>query len=173
MMRKILIVVFALIAVQGAFAQSAKRRAEQAEAQARKSNQNQLSTRAQISFPTQAEMQEDVVWRRDVYREIDLTQDANAGLYYPVEPQGTQMMILGFGAKSLFGFTMRMNCFSICSVTVKSAITPSFSGRTATMLPGVRPMTALASWPTQRTSSVLVSTATTEGSRMMMPLPRR
>ena len=95
-MRKILIVVFALIAVQGAFAQSAKRRAEQAEAQARKSNQNQLSTRAQISFPTQAEMQEDVVWRRDVYREINLTQDANAGLYYPVEPQGSQMNLFTY-----------------------------------------------------------------------------
>lgn len=96
MMRKILIVVFALIAVQGAFAQSAKRRAEQAEAQARKSNQNQLSTRAQIAFPTQAEMQEDVVWRRDVYREINLTQDANAGLYYPVEPQGSQMNLFTY-----------------------------------------------------------------------------
>lgn len=96
MMRKILIVVFALIAVQGAFAQSAKRRAEQAETQARKSNQNQLSTRAQISFPTQAEMQEDVVWRRDVYREINLTQDANAGLYYPVEPQGSQMNLFTY-----------------------------------------------------------------------------
>ena len=96
MMRKILIVVFALIAVQGAFAQSAKRRAEQAEAQARKSNQHQLSTRAQISFPTQAEMQEDVVWRRDVYREINLTQDANAGLYYPVEPQGSQMNLFTY-----------------------------------------------------------------------------
>lgn len=96
MMRKILIVVFVLIAVQGAFAQSAKRRAEQAEAQARKSNQNQLSTRAQISFPTQAEMQEDVVWRRDVYREINLTQDANAGLYYPVEPQGSQMNLFTY-----------------------------------------------------------------------------
>ena len=96
MMRKILIVVFALIAVQGAFAQSAKRRAELAAEQERKSNQNQLSTRAQISFPTQAEMQEDVVWRRDVYREINLTQDANAGLYYPVEPQGSQMNLFTY-----------------------------------------------------------------------------
>ncbi len=96
MMRKILIVVFALIAVQGAFAQSAKRRAEQAAEQERKSNKNQLSTRAQIAFPTQAEMQEDVVWRRDVYREINLTQDANAGLYYPVEPQGSQMNLFTY-----------------------------------------------------------------------------
>ena len=60
---------------------------------------------------------------------------------------------------------------SILAVMSKSAMTPSFRGRTATMLPGVRPITAFASPPTQRTSSVLVSTATTEGSRMMMPLP--
>jgi gliding motility associated protien GldN len=32
-------------------------------------------------------MPEDVVWRRDIYRELDLTKDANAPLYYPVEPQ--------------------------------------------------------------------------------------
>ena len=59
---------------------------------------------------------------------------------------------------------------SILAVMSKSAMTPSFRGRTATMLP-VRPMTALASPPTQRTSSVLVSTATTDGSRMIMPFP--
>jgi hypothetical protein len=47
--------------------------------------------RAQLSYPTEAKMAEDVVWRRDIYRELDLTQDANAGLYYPVEPMGTQM----------------------------------------------------------------------------------
>ena len=35
--------------------------------------------------------------------------------------------------------------FSMLVVISKSAITPSFSGRTATMLPGVRPMTCLAS----------------------------
>ena len=48
-----------------------------------------------------------------------------------VEPQGTQIMMRGLGANSLLGFTMRMNCFSICSVTVKLAITPSFIGRMA------------------------------------------
>ncbi|MGI6222327.1 MAG: gliding motility protein GldN [Prevotella sp.] len=95
-MRKILIVILALLAVQGVNAQSAKRRAEQAQAQARQSNKNKLSTRAQISYPTQAEMQEDVVWRRDVYREIDLTDEANAGLYYPVEPQGAQMNLFTY-----------------------------------------------------------------------------
>ena len=41
-----------------------------------------------------------------------------------------------------------MNCFSICSVTVKSAMTPSFIGRMAVMLPGVRPSICFAARPT-------------------------
>ena len=36
-------------------------------------------------------MEEDVVWRRDIYRELNLMDDANAGLYYPIEPIGSQM----------------------------------------------------------------------------------
>ena len=41
-------------------------------------------------------MAEDVVWRRDVYRELDLNDDANAGLYYPTEPVGTQMNLFTY-----------------------------------------------------------------------------
>lgn len=41
-------------------------------------------------------MPEDVVWRRDVYRELNLEQDANAGLYYPVEPIGSQMNLFTY-----------------------------------------------------------------------------
>lgn len=44
--------------------------------------------RAALMFPTSAEMPEDVVWRRDIYRTLDLTKDANAPLYYPVQPSG-------------------------------------------------------------------------------------
>ncbi len=40
-----------------------------------------------------------------------------------------------------------MKCFSICSVTVKSAMTPSFIGRIAVMLPGVRPSICFAARP--------------------------
>ena len=65
-----------------------------------------------------------------------------------VEPQGTQMMMRGEGEKSLLSCTFLMNCFSICSVTVKSAITPSFIGRMAMMLPGVLPSISFASLPT-------------------------
>ena len=41
-------------------------------------------------------MSEDVVWRRDIYREVDLRDDANAGLYYPKEPVGTQMNLFTY-----------------------------------------------------------------------------
>ncbi len=37
-------------------------------------------------FPTAAAMPEDVAWRRDIYRSLDLTKDANASLYYPTTP---------------------------------------------------------------------------------------
>ena len=61
---------------------------------------------------------------------------------------------------------------SICSVASKSAITPSFIGRSAVMLSGVRPIIRLASWPTARTSPVVSLSATTLGSSSMIPRPR-
>ena len=68
--------------------------AAQAQPEARR--QQQQAQAAQISFPTEAKMAEDVVWRRDVYRELDLNDDANAGLYYPTEPVGTQMNLFTY-----------------------------------------------------------------------------
>ena len=50
---------------------------------------------------------------------------------------------------------------SISSVTSKSAMTPSFSGRMAVIVPGVRPSMRLASMPTAWTSPVRESIATT------------
>ena len=54
------------------------------------------TTCAQIMFPTAASMDEDVVWRRDIYRELDLNEDANAPLYYPVEPLGSQVNLFTY-----------------------------------------------------------------------------
>ena len=65
-----------------------------------------------------------------------------------VEPHGTQITMRGLGVKMPDLCTRLMNCLSICSVTVKSAITPSFIGRIAVMLPGVRPSICLAARPT-------------------------
>ena len=89
MKKTILLIGIIFCAIQLAIAQPPARRAEQQRTQ--RNNAQTLSTRAQLSFPTAPKMSEDVVWRRDIYREIDLTKDANAGLYYPVEPMGTQM----------------------------------------------------------------------------------
>src|SRR5690242_20193047 len=50
-------------------------------------------------------------------------------------------------------------------------MTPSFRGRTATMLPGVRPIIFFASAPTARMPPVLVLIATTDGSLSTIPRP--
>src|SRR5882762_6127500 len=64
-----------------------------------------------------------------------------------------------------------MKYVSIFSVTLKSAITPSFMGLIATTLPGVRPSMSLASFPTATTSPLFLLMATMDGSFTTMPLP--
>lgn len=88
-------------AVDAAYAQPAARRRQQQEQSAQ--NAQGLTTRAKISYPVSATMSEDVVWRRDIYREILLEEDANAPLYYPVEPIGSQMNLFTY----LFRLMMR------------------------------------------------------------------
>lgn len=83
-----------MCAAEATHAQPAARR--NAQRQQNASNAQNLTTRARISYPTAATMSEDVVWRRDIYREINLEQDANAPLYYPVEPVGTQMNLFTY-----------------------------------------------------------------------------
>ena len=90
-MKKIILITCAAFLALTASSQPAARRSSQ-----HRSPVNAITTRAQISFPTAAPMQEDVVWRRDIYRELKLTEDANAGLYYPVEPVGSQMNLFTY-----------------------------------------------------------------------------
>ena len=89
MMKKLIAILLLATFVQTLFAQPEARRREQQTA--RKQRNERLTTRAQISFPVAETMPEDVVWRRDIYREIRLDDELNAGLYYPVEPVGGQM----------------------------------------------------------------------------------
>ena len=65
-----------------------------------------------------------------------------------------------------------MKCASIFSVTSKSAITPSFIGLMATMLPGVRPSISFASFPTASIRPLTLLMATMDGSLTTMPFPR-
>ena len=89
MKRLFIIIAICCFGVAGTSAQPKARRVQQQ--QERKSNSNNMTLRQQIDFPTDEPMSGDVIGRRDVYRELDLTDDANAALYYPVEPDGTHV----------------------------------------------------------------------------------
>lgn len=52
--------------------------------------------RAGLLFPTATAIPSDVVWRRDIYRQLDLLSDKNGPLYYPVEPSGAQMNLFTY-----------------------------------------------------------------------------
>ena len=97
-MKRILFILLAVCMVQIADAQPKKSRVQQNQqsSQQQKANASGITTRALISFPTAVDMSEDVVWRRDIYRELDLTNDKNAGLYYPVEPIGQQVNLFTY-----------------------------------------------------------------------------
>ena len=91
-----------------------------------------------------------------------------------VEPQGTQITMRGLGRNNMLGCANLIKCLSMTSVTVKSAITPSFMGRMTSMPSGTRPSIDLASLPTARTvvlplclESFLITT--TEGSSKTIP----
>ena len=54
------------------------------------------SDRATLQFPAATSMPDDVVWKRDIYRQLDLLNDKNAPMYYPVEPNGRQMNLFTY-----------------------------------------------------------------------------
>ena len=58
--------------------------------------QGGMTQRMRIQYPTALDMPEEVVWRRDIYREIDLSEEENAGLYDPVEPQGKRLNLFTY-----------------------------------------------------------------------------
>ena len=81
-------------------AQPAKRRVVSSNAAANPTSSSSRSAsgndRAALQFPTSASMPEDVVWKRDIYRQLDLMKDKNAPMYYPVEPVGRQVNLFTY-----------------------------------------------------------------------------
>ena len=82
---------------------SAQPKQRRAEAAAQKKPQQQgtntqqgMTPRMSIMYPTAVDMPEDVVWRRDIYREVDLNEEVNSGLYFPTEPIGKQMNLFTY-----------------------------------------------------------------------------
>jgi gliding motility associated protien GldN len=75
------------------------------QAQQSKTAQGGMTQRMRIMYPTAVDMPEDVVWRRDIYREVDLNIGENSGLYHPTEPIGKQMNLFTYVFKlALNGF---------------------------------------------------------------------
>ena len=101
-MKRLLSVLIIALVAASAMAQPKMRRS-QAAAKKAQAAAPQMTRRAQLMFPTAVEMPQDVVWRRDIYREIVLTEDENAPLYYPTEPVGSQMNLFAY----LFKLMMR------------------------------------------------------------------
>ena len=80
-------------------AQPKQRRTQQTQQQAQQQNATQqggMTQRMRLQYPTALDMPEDVVWRRDIYREINLDDEENAGLYDPVEPQGKRLNLFTY-----------------------------------------------------------------------------
>ena len=95
-MKKLLLLTMIMMMAGSTLGQPQRSRVQPAEQKQKQNPSSAMSMRAQLTFPTAVEMPEEVVWRRDIYRELDLTEDANAGLYFPVEPQGRQLNLFTY-----------------------------------------------------------------------------
>ncbi len=95
---RIFILVAALLMAQTTMAQPPARKKEKAKKE-RKAESNaadiELSERAKSQYPGTVTPQE-VDWKREVYRELDLKKEKNASLYYPVEPIGENLNLFTF-----------------------------------------------------------------------------
>ena len=91
MVKRLVFVLLALMFWEQVDAQPPRRRAGTTAAQKEKT-----VDRASLQFPAALEMPEDVVWRRDIYRQLDLTLDKNAPLYYPVEPSAGKINLFTY-----------------------------------------------------------------------------
>lgn len=97
-MKRLFLILMVAGLAAGLYAQPAKRRVTNSNAAAKRGTaaRNTNTDRAALLFPVKQAMPEDVVWKRDVYRTLDLTKDANAPLYYPVEPRGRQVNLFTY-----------------------------------------------------------------------------
>lgn len=95
---KLFILVSLLFVVQTTTAQPPARKKDKAKKENKAENRSadvELSERAKSQYPGNATPQE-VDWKREVYRELNLQNEKNASLYYPVEPIGESMNLFTY-----------------------------------------------------------------------------
>lgn len=92
------ILLFAAMMLLGQYAVAqppARKKAETKKQEQTTSYQVPLSQRAKSQYPTN-ETPTEVVWKRDIYRLLDLEKEKNASLYYPVQPIGNSMNLFTY-----------------------------------------------------------------------------
>ena len=110
-MKRILSLITVTLLVASAQAQPAKRRVVSPETPNQEQATRPSATdRASLMFPTTDAMPDDVVWKRDIYRQLDLTKDKNAPMYYPVEPMGKQVNLFTYLFRLIL--TGRVNAYT-------------------------------------------------------------
>lgn len=85
---KLLIVLAIILVAQNTYAQPPTRRTNNVHKET--TGSINLTERAKSQYPVNTTPQE-VDWKREVYRTINLENESNASLYYPVEPMGESM----------------------------------------------------------------------------------
>ena len=119
--------------------------------------------------PIAAAIASSIRWTSLAFARIALSRTARRSTW--VISVGTPMTTRG-RSRPLRLCAFLMKCVSIFSAASKSAITPSFIGLMAVMLPGVRPSISFASVPTASIRPLILLMATMDGSETTMPRPR-
>ncbi len=110
-MKRVLMILLAMGMTVALAAQPARRRVTTTNDAVQRGAEREVKTdRASLLFPVKEEMPEDVVWKREVYRTLDLMHDANAPFYYPVEPRGRQVNLFTYVFRLVL--TGRINAYT-------------------------------------------------------------
>ncbi|MBQ8098929.1 MAG: gliding motility protein GldN [Bacteroidaceae bacterium] len=114
-MRRIITTIIVVLTLLPAVAQppARQRQTQRQNAQQQQQKSVAVSERAQLEYPTAPTMPDDVAWRRDLYRVLDLNKDKNAVLYYPEEPEGDKMNLFTFLFKLIMSQQVKAYEYSI------------------------------------------------------------
>ncbi|MBO7119717.1 MAG: gliding motility protein GldN [Bacteroidaceae bacterium] len=110
MKRTLILITVTLLVASAVQAQPTKSRVPQQETTQQAGKTGTATDRASLMFPTTAAMPDDVIWKRDIYRQLDLTKDKNAPMYYPVEPMGKQVNLFTYLFRLIL--TGRINAYT-------------------------------------------------------------
>ena len=89
-MKRFICIMALLCTALGMYQAAAQPKARKAKQEVKESGPA-LSVRAQTQYTGQINMPQEVTWKREIYRTLDLKQEKNSALYYPVEPIGDKM----------------------------------------------------------------------------------